>query len=230
MISVRVQVIIIVACWGILGCTGERSAGSDSSSSEAQEVELRSDTAWKSEHSEMVSVLGLNQTDSQRLQAAFEKREAEVGSWIKGERGVKLKKLEGELLMAFKKKDLAETKRIISMADPLRKELKRLVDSHEENILNALTPDQRIQWDGHKIAEKLLKLMDPLKLDVSQQQQIRNAAVDAIDQAIWSGQVNPRAAGYLELEMWAENEVLFDEQWEAYQDIKKKSPIRSLGI
>ena len=218
---------VIVVLLGISGCTGE---GSNSSSGDAQPVELRSDTAWESEFGLMVSVLGLNQGESQGLRIAFEDREAEVGAWIRGERGVKLAQLEGEMKAAAKNKDLAETKRTISAADPLRKELRNLVDSHEANILGSLTPERQIQWDGYKIAEKLLGLMALLALDATQQQQIRNAAVESISQAVWSGQVNPRAAGYLELEKWVENQLLSDSQYDAFQDLKKKSPMRSLGI
>lgn len=222
----RTFVAVIVALLGILGCTGE----SNSPSSEVPPVELRSDTAWESEYNDMVSVLGLSEDESQYLRAAFEQRETEGGAWLKGERGVRLAKLEGALKVAAKNKNLAETKRIISLAGPLRNELTGLLKTHEANILGSLSSDRQVQWQGHKVAEKLLGLMRPQSLDYTQEQYVRNGAVDAFARALQTGQINPSAAAFLELERWAEDAVLSEEQWQGYQDVKKKAPVRSLGI
>lgn len=216
----------IAAILGLVGCTRE----SDSPSSKAPPVEVRSETAWQAEYDEMVSVLGLRSDEAQRLRTAFEQREAEAGEWLKGERGKSLAQLEGQLKQAAKGKNAAETKQIIAKATPLRKELMSIIDRHQANILGALSPERQVQWQGHKVAEKLLETMASLKLDPTQQQYIRNGAVEAIGRALQARQPNPPAAAFLELEQWAENSVLSPAQRQAYQETKKKAPVRSLAF
>jgi hypothetical protein len=225
-LSKRASVMTILVLVGFLGCSGESASPSD----KAPPVELRSDTAWESEFDEMVSVLGLTSEESKYVRTAFEQREAEVGAWLKGGRGAELAQLEGQLKVAAESKNLSETKKIIAKAGPMRKELMGLINAHQANILGALTPERQVQWQGHEVAEKLLKLMASLALDATQRQYIQNGAVEAIAQARQAGQPNPKAAAFLELESWAENSVLSQAQQQAYQETKKKAPIRGLSF
>ncbi|MCK5805472.1 MAG: hypothetical protein KAI66_21755 [Lentisphaeria bacterium] len=225
----RVSMMLMVVLLGLTGCKRKTDGKPDpAAQGQVPPKKVQSTPAWESEYDKMVSAIGLNQDESQCVRAAFEVREAEVGKWLKGERGVRLRQLEGEMKVAAKGGDLAETRRIISEAGGLRQELRKLLDSHQAKIMGSLTPEQQTHWCGHEIAEKLLDLMAPLKLDPEQQKRIREVAPRVVAKATRTGQANPRAAAYLELEKGVEIKVLTDVQREAYKGLKKTAPLRSL--
>jgi hypothetical protein len=223
--------IMLIALSTLPACNYQLADEIDSSSDPAEPITLRGDTSWESEHSEMVSVLTLDPADAQRLRAVFESREAELGGWITGERGTKLIELETELRDAATNSQLTETRLIIAQATPLRREFEALVNTHKTKILNALTPTQQKQWQGHQLAEKLLALMKPLILDPAQQQQIRTAAAQAITRhevAPKGIRDAPTAAAFLQLEQWVEEKILSQAQRQNYAPIKGKKALRSL--
>jgi hypothetical protein len=221
-------IIVILALSVFPACIFELGDEIDSAPDSSDPVTLRSDTDWESQHTEMVSILALNPTDAQRLRTVFQARETELGGWIRGDRGAKLVELETALRAAATNSELTETRKFIAQATPLRREFEALAEGHETNILNALTPAQQNQWQGHQLAQKLLDLMAPLNLDPTQQEQIRAAATQAIAQAKQQQQPNPPAAAFLELEKWAEDNILNGNQRQAYAPIKQKNALRSL--
>lgn len=79
---------------------------SQSTGAEGAPTTIRSEDAWEAEYDEMASTLGLGVVESQALRSAFEAREAEVGAWLKGERGARHVQLEGELKRAAQDEDL----------------------------------------------------------------------------------------------------------------------------
>ena len=126
--------------------------------------------------------------------------------------------------------DLTEVKRCTATGKPLREELRRLIEDHETAIMNTLTPDQQVQWQGYEVTRKMLDLMKPLNLGFDQAQAIEGAGPAAVNQAIAAGEPTPKAAAFLALEQWAEQSVLDEAQRTAYEAIKAENKLRSLGV
>lgn len=194
------------------------------------ETRLRSEKPGGDVFDDMVRVLQLDTAAQGALRQAFSARDDAFEAWIVGPDGQRLIALEAEMFAAVEAKNLNEVKRTTSQATPLRNALRALVSEHDEAIRSVLHPDQRIQWDGHLVADEMLVLMQPLGLAFEQAQAVENGGVTAVLQAMEAGQPNPKAAAFLELEKWVEERVLSPEQRAAYQDIKASNKLRSLSI
>lgn len=194
------------------------------------EAGLREESGESAQPDEMVRVLGLDPAAASALREAFARRDAEVESWIGGERGQRLIRLEAEMFAAVEARKLDDVKRATAEATPLRDELRQLIADHETSILDSLGPERRVQWEGYEVARKMLDLMQPLELNFQQAQAIEQGGPAALAQAMRTGEPNPQAAAFLELEKWVEESVLTPDQRAAYQDIKASNKLRSLSI
>ncbi len=198
---------------------------------EKQEPAAKNDAADGEQHesareyAEMTAVLQLPEQEAARLKAAFDARDAAFSAWS-AEKLKKLNELEAQMMRAARARDLSEVDRIKKQAEPLRDEMRALHKAHQETILEVLSPEQRLDWQGHKLSRRLLELMEPLALTDDQKGQIRKQARAAYQDA--AGTPNPDAAGFLALEKSVERSVLAPQQQAAYQAIKKKHPLRSL--
>jgi len=181
-------------------------------------------------YNDMVRVLNLDPGAMDALQMAFAERDEAVEQWLSGEKGQRLIQVEAEMVAAVEARNLEEVKRCTAAGRPLREEMCQLIEDHEAAILNTLTPDQQVAWQGYEVANKMLVLMTPLNLEIDQVQTIEGAGMPAVVQAMNQGQPNPKAAAFLALERWAEESVLYPEQREAYQDIKADHKLRSLSL
>jgi hypothetical protein len=197
--------------------TSESPAGDQDSSSSARD--------WKAEFEEMVSTLELNDQEAAKLKQAFEKREGALAAWF-NEKGAQLKELEKEMLAAARNRDLPGVRDLKEKAQPLRDELRKTAETLEASIRAALPESRRVEWEAHRLAKRLIGLMESLKLSAEQVATIDFKAAEALKFA--AGEKNPQAAGFLKLERDVEQSVLTPEQREPYQAIKKKNPLRSL--
>jgi len=222
------SIVLFAVPFFFIGCAEKLDDALIGFQDEEKHESTQRNSDWESEYTEMASAVGLGLADSQRLRTIFEERETELGGWLRGPKGTQLVELETRLRSAAKSSDLSETRKVIAKATPLRREFEGLIESYKTKIMNALTPQQQSQWQGHQLAEKILELMLSLNLDANQQQQIRTAAVQTIDQAKQQGQPNPPAAAFLELEEWIEGNLLSGDQRKAYVEVKKENPMRSL--
>ena len=127
---------------------------------------------------------------------------------------------------AAKARDLAGLRQAKAKAEPLRNELRELLKTHESNIREALSPEYRLKWEAHQVSERILDLMQPLNLSDQQISQVRTEAISTVRASV--NEPNPKAAAYLKLEQTVELSVLTAEQRQAFQEIKKKNPLRSL--
>jgi hypothetical protein len=180
---------------------------------------------WTADYNQMVETLKLSPEDSGRLKSAFETRQQAIVDWMSAN-GDRLSDLEGEMAAAARARNLSEVDRIKSQAQPLRDELRGLIAARQQAVREALSPPQRAAWEGHQLAERILKLMTTLSLSADQVAAIRQEAVAAARAA--ATETNPQAAGFLQLERGVEARVLTAQQRTAYEGIKKKNPLRSL--
>lgn len=180
---------------------------------------------WTAEYDAMAAALELSAEEVAALQDAFRRREEVVGGWL-AQNGARLRELEQEMKSAARRRDLSTVQRVKAEATPLRTQLRDLIASHQADIHATLTPDNRLQWDAHQLAERLLELMETLELTPEQIDQIRDAALTAAQAK--ANEPNPAAAGYLHLEKSVEAGVLTPAQQGRFNQIKQKKPLRSL--
>jgi len=180
---------------------------------------------WTVEYEKMGSVLELSEEESTNLKAAFQSRERAFSVWM-SENGARLEQLERQMFAAAKSRDLAGFKRAKTQVGPLRNELRSLLKTHQDNLQGTLSAENRRQWNAYKMAEKLLKLMEPLNLTEEQISAIRPQAVSVVQAS--AHEQNPKAIGYLRLEQAVESSVLTADQRQAFEAIKKKNRLRSL--
>ena len=76
------------------------------------------------------------------------------------------------------------------------------------------------------MSERILDLMQPLNLSHRQISQVRTEALTTVPAT--ANEPNPKAAAYMKLEQTVERSVLTPEQRQAFGEIKKKNPLRSL--
>jgi len=173
----------------------------------------------------MTAVLELSDQEKAKLKTAFEARAEAITRW-RAENGAKLAQFEQEMKQAAKARDLADLRQAKSKAEPLRNELRELSQTHQANIREALSPEYRRQWEAHQVSERILDIMQPLTLSDQQISQVRTEAISAVRASV--NEPNPGSAAYLKLERMVELSVLETEQRQAFQEIKKKNPLRSL--
>ena len=176
------------------------------------------------------SVLGLSATESAAFAEQLDRLDATLRAWMEGEKGQQLMQLDAEIRVKTEEKDLPGLRAVIAQATPLRNEIRGLIASSRNDLLDSLGPEGRLSWEAHEVASELLELMEPLSLDTTQEAQIRTNAIEQLRAAQSKNEPNPKAASFLELEQWAESRVLSPEQRDAYQTVKEDNPMRSLGV
>lgn len=225
------QVMLIAVCATIVSCT-QSDPDPETTSQERGTVEgsqQRQDNkpAPKDDelYAEMVSVLELTDEESANLQGAYRARNEAHSTWM-AENGAKLTRLEREMAEAAKARDLSGVKASKAQAEPLRDELRNLLDAHQEAIHAALSAENQERWKAHLLGNRLLKLMEPLDLSEEQVSEVHAQAVLAVQAS--ANESNPEAAGFLQLEKSVEASVLSSAQRQAYEGVKEKNPLRSL--
>ena len=173
----------------------------------------------------MNAVLELSDQEQATLKAAFEARVEAVTQWGTEKRAT-LVKYEQQMKQAAKDRDLVGLRQAKAKAEPLRNELRELLKTHRSKIREALSPEYRFKWDAHQVSERILDLMQPLNLTDQQISQVQAKALSTVRASV--NQPNPQAAAYMELEQTVERNVLTAEQSQAFEEIKKKNPLRSL--
>ena len=228
------RVLILAVAMTAVSCTSKNSDRPASNAPAAAESETDAKGAedaapprgdWTAEYDAMSVALELSEDEQAALRAAFLAREEEVSAWMSG-KGVQLVELEKKMSDAAKAQDLAGVRQATSQAKPLRSELRELIKSHQEAIVNALSADNQHNWAAHELAQRLCELMEPLELTEEQISQIHAESHSAVQASV--NETNPSAAGFLKLEQAAEAGVLTLEQRQAYGEMKRQNPMRSL--
>lgn len=183
---------------------------------------------WEAELDAMAAALPLSPGETDALRAAFQAVQDDLRGWMNGPDGQRLIELEADMAAAAKRKDLAGVQAATSAARPLRDTFEAKIAAGKQGMMDALTPENRSRWGGHRLASHMLELMAPLGLSPEQQAAIRDNAAAAMDKAAARGEPNPPAAAFLELEKWLESSVLTPEQRTAYEAVKRAHPMRSL--
>jgi hypothetical protein len=183
------------------------------------------ETAWAAEYEQMNAVLELSDQEKAKLKAAFEARAEAIMQWWT-EKGAKLSQFEQQMKQGAKAGDLAGLRQAKAKAEPLRNELRELLKTHESDIREVLSPKYRLKWEAHQVSERILDIMQPLKLSDQQISQVRAEALSIVRASL--NEPNPKAAAYMKLEQTIELSVLRAEQRQAFREIKKKNPLRSL--
>lgn len=181
--------------------------------------------AWRSEYETMTSALSLSEEEKARLAAALKTRDETIAQWM-AEKGNQLKDLERQMAEAARARDLASVKDLTERAHPLRSELRAQIASQTTAVRGVLSADNQLNWDAHQLAQRVLKVMQPLNLTEPQRAQLRAESITAAQAAVQ--EPNPSAAGYLKLERSVEANVLTAEQRSQFIAVKKKHPLRSL--
>ncbi len=183
---------------------------------------------WKLELAEMKGVLRPTDGESYALEIAFENRDQEIGRWMKSEKYARMLSLEQqlrELSAAMDQKGIDEAKKELQ---PLRDELKQLVEKHRVRILETLSQSSRSKWFVHRLTEQMRILMSPLKLTDEQITELRSRAWNNVEQVATSRQISDvQAAAFVQLETEMEKEVLRRDQRRTYQTVKQDNPQRS---
>ena len=222
------RLLILVALMTVSGCGNAPQETPPAAPADASQAPAReAPPPWHEEYEEMVQVLALPSTQQQALRAAFETSYGEFEEALSGEQGAKLVAEEQALRRAAEARDLAAVRRITGQKKTQRQAAREMVQSGKEQVLAVLQPEQRLQWDAHRISRELIALAGP-GLSPEQQAAIRNQAPTVLYAASQRREPNPMAAGFLALEQWAENNVFTGPQRQAYQDMKKRHPVRSL--
>jgi pyoverdine/dityrosine biosynthesis protein Dit1 len=182
------------------------------------------------EYERMVTILNLNDAECARLKETFKAGDEAIKGWKSSGEGIKLVQLEKQMKKAAKNRNLREMKQLIGEAKPLRSFYKGIIKTHHENILKALSPDKRKQWNAYRLADELINLMEPLGLSDDQIRQIQRSALSSIEKTINQSNVQNKtmSRAYLNLTRTMENDVLTERQRQAYGQIKRKILIRSL--
>jgi len=94
----------------------------------------------------MVSTLNLSEEQQAKLKAVLEAREAALKEWDAGEKGQKLAEL-------AKKTDDAEARK---EARPLREERQKLELSFKPKVMEILTPEQKVKWEGQLLYTQMM--------------------------------------------------------------------------
>lgn len=218
-----IGIVLAATAPAFVGC-GEREPAPSQTAAEPKTYD------WRPEYDEMASVLQLTPDEQARVQAAYEARAKKLEEWWNGPEGQALLEEERALKEATEARDLQGV-RAVTRKDPTqRSKFKAIADETMADVIAALPPQKRIAWDGHRVAEKMLELMHPLELNDEQQNLIRTNAVSFVQTAVNAGEPTPPSAAFLALETWAENNVMTDPQYYAYEEIKKSNPMRSLGF
>jgi hypothetical protein len=130
------------------------------------------------------------------------------------------------MIDAAKSKDLGSLQNWKQKAEPLKKELVDTAERFKVTIREALPAKKRLEWEAHKLYERLLELMQPLNLSEEQKKEVRAKSHTAAEES--AEEANPQASGFLKAEREVETDVLSPEQQKEYESIKKKHPLRSM--
>jgi hypothetical protein len=186
---------------------------------------LPPETIWTAEYEQISAVPGLSDQEKAKLKAALEARAEALTEW-RTEEGAELAQFEQQMKQTAEARDLTGLRAAKAKAEPLRDELRELLETHRSNIREALSPKHQLEWEAHQVSERVLDLMQPLDLSDQQISQVRTEALSTVRTSV--NESNPGAAAYLKLEQTLEVSVLTAEQRQAFQEIKRKNPLRSL--
>jgi hypothetical protein len=227
-----VQVLCVIALGTLTACQPPNGEPADSAEAQAESEAGRQklEAEWQAQYDDMTIRLSLSPAESDALRAAFDNMQSELTAWMEGENGKRLIELEGRIATATRNSDLAGVQSAIREATPLRESFRAQIDAHGENLLNAMSPDNRATWEALRLSDHLIELMEPLNLRQDQIAAIENNAGPALQQAKGRGEPNPPAAAFLELEKWVEANVLDAQQRDAYAAVKADRPMRSLSL
>lgn len=176
------------------------------------------------------SVLGMSASESAAFAEQLDHHDTTLRAWMEGEKGRQLMALDAEIRTKTEEKDLPGLRAVIAQATPLRTEIRGLIESSRNELLDSLGPEGRLKWEAYEVASGLLELMEPLALDATQEAQIRTNAIEQLRAAQSKNEPNPKAASFLELERFSESRILSPEQRDVYETVKKDNPMRSLGV
>ncbi len=200
-------------------------AGAEAAMPTETERSASPETAWAAEYEQVRAVLDLSAGEKAELKAAYLTRAEALEQWW-AEKGEKLSHLERRMKRAAKARDLAKFRRANEKVKPLLSELRNLDKTHRSLILKTLSPEHQLEWKAHLLEEKILDLLKPLELSDPQIARVRAESVSAVRAC--ADRRNPSAAAYMKLERTVELNVLTARQREAFQEIKKQHPLRSL--
>lgn len=225
----RTLAAILVTLLTVTGCQQKESTP-EPVDTDAAKASLQTEARQDNKQAQMIQVLQLDATQASALNEAYTARDNAATAWIEGEKGDKLVAWEAEIKRAAKAKDLGAVRNATSRAKPLRDEFRQLFATHQANIMNVLTPEQQIHWQGFEVASKLLDLTKDLGLNPQHIAAIEQGGPTVVHQAIQNGEPNPKAAAFLELERWMEDTLLTQQQRAAYDAVKSENKMRSLDI
>jgi len=182
----------------------------------------------QAELAEMKGVLRPSGDEVIDLERAFANRKREIEAWMQSEKYARLVTLEAELSKVAAANDAEAIARVKGEVQPLRDELKTLVERHRLRILDALTEDNRLKWLAHRLTERMRQLMQPLGLSTDQVTELRALAWTAIERNAATHE--PPALqheAFLQLESEMEKNVLRAGQRRSYETVKKENPLRA---
>ena len=178
----------------------------------------------------MVAVLELTPDEAWELKEAFDARTQKLTEWLNGPEGQALYAEQEALSKAVEDRDVQGVRAITRKATTERDKFQALIDSTEEDIRIALTRDQRIQWDAHRLTTKMFEVLADVPLTEFQKHAIREWAPTHVEMAMRGREPNPIASAYVSLEKEITNRLLTDDQRPAFEAANKKNPMRTLGF
>ena len=183
---------------------------------------------WQANYDEMVAVLALSSTERTHLRDTMAREYEAFAAWMAGPNGQAVRDEDAALRAAAEARDVAAVRRITQQPQTARAAMRARLDEVTAAVLAALPPAQRQAWAAHQMVSKFVEVMAPLALSAQQEQALRTAAPQAYAAAVQRGEPNPASAAYLDLERYAETQVLSPEQLQRYADVKRDNPMRSL--
>lgn len=220
--------IIALSLMILVGCG---SAGSTQSTDSSNDGKSKSPfDHWPSQHREMVEVLDMDESESDRLKAVFEEHVAIYDAWNE-ENGEEYRKEFNEsknILSKSRSEKIRYLNNKNSKGKTLRAEFLEIVAKQERDVLKSLSKEDRAKWQGHLIFKHFANLTESMTFSDDQQKQLRQIASQAAGAA--AKESNPLAAGFIQFEKQLERQVLNQEQRQEYSKIKDKNKFRTLSI
>ena len=220
---IQLMLVIIVGCSIVTGC--QPPSPHVLPNDNTQPMSGKSLDNWKNVFDEMTTVLNLNEVDQKQLRAAFEQRVLTLQTWY-AENGEKVAQADAEAFRAMESKDLSRLRQLKKEITPLKNEVMKLHEAMDNAVLNALDESKRYQWQGYRLASRLMQLCEPIEVTNDQRQQIMQMGV-RVAESVKEKPV-PQSAGFMELEKLVESKVFTLEQRESYSKIKNENKLRSL--
>ncbi len=183
---------------------------------------------WQAGYEEMVAVLSLSSAEQTHLRETMAREYEAFAAWMAGPDGQAVREEDAALRAAAEARDVQAVRRITGQAQTARAAMRARLDAVTEATLAALPPAQRQAWAAHQMVSKMLETMAPLGLSAQQEQALRTAAPQAYGAAVQRGESNPASAADLDLERYAETQLLTPDQATRYAEVKRDNLMRSL--